>query len=220
MMSNVPPRPESALKRCDEFLNVDNKEEALKTLHAALSKRAVRNQWAPVYETVAEKYLQLCLDLQKLKYAKDGIIQYRNICQQANVNSLEKVVLKFRVDAEKKLEDAKMKAKDVATDELEDLEAEESPEAILLATVQLEMGRDPQENTTREMHSAFRFVWETYKTVLDVLRNNAKLEDLYHQTAIKAFEFCRINQRPQEFKRLCDMLRTHYSHLQKSMNLY
>jgi len=50
---------------------------------------------------------------------------------------------------------------------------------------------------------------------LDTLRNNKKLEDTYHETAKVAFNFCMDNKRPQEFKRLCEMLRFHYQNLLK-----
>ena len=37
----------------------------------------------------------------------------------------------------------------------------------------------------------------------------------YHETAKIAFNFCMENKRPQEFKRLCEMLRYHYQNLLK-----
>ena len=33
-------------------------------------------------EDVALKYVDLCVDLKKGRYAKDGLIHYRNLCQQ------------------------------------------------------------------------------------------------------------------------------------------
>lgn len=46
-------------------------------------------------EDVALKYVDLCVDLKKGRYAKDGLIHYRNLCQQINVASLETVVTHF-----------------------------------------------------------------------------------------------------------------------------
>merc|ERR550514_878196 len=51
--------------------------------------------------------------------------------------------------------------------------------------------------------------------ILDTLRNNKKLEETYHETAKIAFQSCTDNDRPQEFKRLCEMLRFHYQNLCK-----
>ncbi|XP_058515697.1 uncharacterized protein LOC131479143, partial [Ochotona princeps] len=50
-----------------------------------------------------------------------------------------------------------------------------------------------------------------YKMILDLLRTTPKLERVYHETARRAFLFCKENQRPQEFKRLCDVLRSHFT---------
>jgi len=51
--------------------------------------------------------------------------------------------------------------------------------------------------------------------ILDVLKSNSRLEEVYHETSRQAFEFCRANTRPQEFKRLCDILRKNFQDLSK-----
>ena len=38
------------------------------------------------------KYLELCVDLKKSHIAKEGLFQYRNMCQLTNVASLAAVV--------------------------------------------------------------------------------------------------------------------------------
>jgi len=45
--------------------------------------------------------------------------------------------------------------------------------------------------------------------VLDVLRNNSKLDELYRDTCLKAFAFCTKYKRVVEFRRLCEILRNH-----------
>ena len=60
-----------------------------------------------------------------------------------------------------------------------------------------------------------RFLWESYRAVLDILRSNSKLERLYHGTAAGALKFCARYNRRTEFRRLCDMLRMHLGNLQK-----
>lgn len=54
-----------------------------------------------------------------------------------------------------------------------------------------------------------RFYWEMLRMVLDIARNNARLESVYHDTALRAFSFCRRFARKNEFRRLCDMIRYH-----------
>ena len=71
-----------------------------------------------------------------------------------------------------------------------DLEAEATPESIMLSTMTEE---GEKERTDREMVVPWlRFLWETYRAVLDILKTNTKLEHVYHATCIKAFNFCRL----------------------------
>lgn len=60
-----------------------------------------------------------------------------------------------------------------------------------------------------------KFLWETYRTILELLHKNTKYDRLYHRTCEKAFKFCEEYKRNLEFRRLCDILRTHLSNLQK-----
>lgn len=77
----------------------------------------------------------------------------------------------------------------------------------MLSTLQVEV-RSPE---ARDVHVALRAEWDVYKMILDLLRTTPKLERVYHETARRAFAFCRENKRPQEFKRLCDVLRSHFA---------
>ena len=96
---------------------------------------------------------------------------------------------------------------EAATASVDDLEATETPESILLSTVSGEQSRD---RTDRAIVTPWlKFLWETYRTVLDILRNNARLEIMYQSTAMQAFEFCQKYTRKTEFRRLCELLRNH-----------
>lgn len=61
--------------------------------------------------------------------------------------------------------------------DIDDLEADKRPEDLMLSYVSGEKGKD---RSDRELVTPwFKFLWETYRTVLEILRNNSKLEALY-----------------------------------------
>lgn len=125
-------------------------------------------------------------------------------------------MLKKFIDlAEAKVTEAQEKADQVQSSidskagptSVEDLEATETPESILLSTVSGEQSRD---RTDRAIVTPWlKFLWETYRTVLDILKNNARLEVRYHLSALGAFNFCSRYARKTEFRRLCEVLRNH-----------
>ncbi|KAM3253984.1 hypothetical protein ACQJBY_047855 [Aegilops geniculata] len=154
------------------------------------------------------RYVELCVDLRKGRFAKDGLIQYsRIVCQQQlnNVSSLEEVVKHFMHLSSKKAEEAAMDHQAQAPD-VHDLEA---PEDLMLSYVR---GKDRSDSDTPWL----KFLWETYRTVLEVLRNNSRLEALYAMAAHKAFQFCKQYKRSTEFRRLCEMIRNHLANLNRS----
>jgi translation initiation factor 3 subunit A len=61
-----------------------------------------------------------------------------------------------------------------------------------------------------------KFIWETYKILLDYTKTNAKLLKTYSTFLKSAFDFCRENRRKLEFKRLCDSVRGYLQTLIKS----
>ena len=96
---------------------------------------------------------------------------------------------------------------------VEDLEAIETPESILLSTVSGEQSKD---RTDRAIVTPWlKFLWETYRTVLEILKNNARLEVMYQSTALQAFQFCQKYVRKTEFRRLCELLRNHVQNAAK-----
>ncbi|XP_073036836.1 eukaryotic translation initiation factor 3 subunit A-like [Primulina eburnea] len=206
-------RPENALKRAEELINVGQKQEALEALHSFITSRRYR-AWTRTHEKIMLKYVELCVDMRRGRHAKDGLIQYRGICQQVNITSLEEVIKHFMHMATEKAELARNQAQalEVALD-VDDLEADKRPEDLLLSYVSGEKGKD---RSDRELVTPwFKFLWETYRTVLEILRNNSRLETLYSMTAHRAFQFCKQYKRTTEFRRLCEIIRNHLTNLNK-----
>ena len=76
------------------FLFVSGKPtKALDTLYDVIkSKKRNHNYSEKLIEEIMYKYLELCVDLKKSHIAKEGLFQYRNMCQSVNVASLAAVV--------------------------------------------------------------------------------------------------------------------------------
>ncbi len=156
-------------------------------------------------------FLDLCVDLKKPRLAKDGLHQYRVICQQTNLSSMAFVMKHFLETSEKAAEAAQNEAEQALLKSGDRVKSAESIEAKLLNSVS---GEDAKDRADREHVTPWlKFLWETYKTVLDILRTNQKLESLYHHTARHAFHFCIKYERKTEFRRLSEILRIHFSNI-------
>ncbi|KAM6922513.1 eukaryotic translation initiation factor 3 subunit A-like isoform 1-T1 [Lycodopsis pacificus] len=207
-------RPENALKRANEFLEVDKKQPALDVLYDVIKSKKHRT-WQKIHEPIMLKYLELCVDLRKSHLAKEGLYQYKNICQQVNIKSLEDVVRAYLKLAEEKTETAKGESQQMVLD-IEDLDNIQTPESVLLSAVS---GEDTQDRTDRLLLTPWvKFLWESYRQCLDLLRNNSKVERLYHDIAQQAFKFCLQYTRKAEFRKLCDNLRMHLGQIQRHHN--
>ncbi|CAI2165462.1 9262_t:CDS:2 [Funneliformis geosporum] len=216
-------RPENALKRAEELIAVGQNVAALQSLHEIVISKRSRSTPLAALEPIMLRFVELCVNLRKGKTAKEGLHQYKNISQNTSVATIELVIKKFIELSEEKVTAAQAKADQITLDAIDDLEASETPESIMLSTVSGEQSKD---RTDRAVVTPWlKFLWEAYRTVLDILRNNARLEILYQQTAHQAFQFCLKYTRKTEFRRLCDLLRNHlqniakYAHQQHSINL-
>ncbi|MCJ1358386.1 MAG: eukaryotic translation initiation factor 3 subunit A [Icmadophila ericetorum] len=214
-------KPENVLKRAQELIAVGQSMAALTILHEHVTSKRSRNSPITSLEPVMILFVELCVDLKKGKLAKDGLYQYKNTAQNTNVGTIESVLKKFIELAEAKVTEAQAKADEVQSTlepstsgtNVDDLEAIETPESILLSTVSGEQSRD---RTDRAIVTPWlKFLWETYRTVLEILKNNARLEVMYQSTALQAFGFCQKYQRKTEFRRLCELLRNHVQNAAK-----
>uniref|UniRef100_A0A8C5QF86 Eukaryotic translation initiation factor 3 subunit A n=1 Tax=Leptobrachium leishanense TaxID=445787 RepID=A0A8C5QF86_9ANUR len=196
------------------FLEVGKKQPALDVLYDVIKSKKHRT-WQKIHEPIMLKYLELCVDLRKSHLAKEGLYQYKNICQQVNIKSLEDVVRAYLKLAEERTEAAKESSQQMVLD-IEDLDNIQTPESVLLSAVS---GEDTQDRTDRLLLTPWvKFLWESYRQCLDLLRNNSKVERLYHDIAQQAFKFCLLYTRKAEFRKLCDNLRMHLGQIQRHHN--
>ncbi|XAR52665.1 hypothetical protein NMG60_11020847 [Bertholletia excelsa] len=126
-------KAENALKRAEELINVGQKQDALQALHDLITSKRCRS-WQKTLERIMFKHVELCVDMRRGRYAKDGLIQYRIVCQQVNVASLEEVIKHFMHLSTERAEMARNQAQ--ALEEalnIDDLEADKRPEDLMLS---------------------------------------------------------------------------------------
>ncbi|KAJ3131240.1 eukaryotic translation initiation factor 3 subunit A [Physocladia obscura] len=186
---------------------VNQSETALDLLHEVIMSKRSRSTAITTLEPVVLRFIELSVFLRKGKMAKEVLHQYKNISQNVSVAAIELVIKKFIDLSEAKVAEAQTKADKINLDNVDDLEALETPESIILSTVSGDVSKD---RTDREVVTPWlKFLWESYRTALDILRNNSRLETLYQAMASQAFKFCLKYNRKTEFRRLCEILRQH-----------
>jgi translation initiation factor 3 subunit A len=182
-------------------------------LHEILKSRRHRN-WVPALEKIAKKYLEICVELRYSRQAKDGLIQYRMSCQAVNIGSLEDVIKHFLTLSEKKATDAQEMMGDETLASIVNLDAGETPRDVMLAAfTDIDSGEAAKKGQGKPW---LIFLWETYRTVLDILKNNSKLEVLYQDVAKRGFKFCQKYKRGTELVKMCETLRSHLANLSRN----
>ncbi|KAK6056978.1 hypothetical protein COOONC_05506 [Cooperia oncophora] len=215
MPPNFFQKPETALKRAQELIQVGKESDALDTLHDTIKARRYK-QWTQTHEQIMMKHVELCVVLKKPHVAKDALFQYKTLTHQVAVKSLETVIEHFLQMAEQKTEEAQ-KTSIEKVEEIDDLDQGDVPETLLLSVVSGAAAQDRMDRTV--LAPWLRFLWDSYRNCLELLRNNAQVEHLYHRITRKSFQFCSKYQRRTEFRKLCELLRLHLNQIQKHQHL-
>ncbi|KAG9004061.1 eukaryotic translation initiation factor 3 subunit A [Tulasnella sp. JGI-2019a] len=211
-------KPETVLKQADGLISVGQHQAALQSLTDLISSKRLRNTPIASLEPIMLRFISLCIDLRKGRTAKEGLMQYKNIVQNTSVGSIEVVIKKFIAMSDAKVVEAqeqvnKVMEAEAGSVDVDDLEASETPESILLGAVSGDQNRD---RTDRALVTPWlKFLWEAYRTALETLKNNNRLEGIYQQIVHQAFKFCLKHNRKVEFRRLCETLRLHLSNIAK-----
>ena len=110
-----------------EFIEVGKKEPALDALYDVIKSKKHRTWQNKIHEPILFKYLELCVDLRRSHVAKEGLYQYKLICQQVNIVSLEDVIRYFLKLAEDRADAARQESRDQVPI-VEDLDQIQTPE--------------------------------------------------------------------------------------------
>ncbi|CAJ0578705.1 unnamed protein product, partial [Mesorhabditis spiculigera] len=208
-------KPEAALKRAQELIHVGKEQDALDALHETIKARR-HKQWSQTHEEIMMLHVTLCVTLRKPHMAKDALFQYKTLTQQVAVTSLEKVISHLLTQAQQKAEDAQ-KTSIEKVEEIDDLDQGDAPEHLLLSVVSGAAAQDRMDRTV--LAPWLRFLWDSFRNCLELLRNNAQVEHLYHKVTRQSLAFCAKYQRRTEFRKLSDLLRLHLNQIQKQQHL-
>jgi len=170
-------KPETVLKQAEGLISVGQQSAALQSLTEMFGSKRFRSTPITSLEPIMLRFVELCVDMRRGRTAKEGLMQYKNIAQNSSVPSIEMVVKKFLALADAKVQEAQEQAEKAVNLEVDDLEASETPEDVLLGAVSGDQSKD---RTDRALVTPWlKFCWESYRTALDTLKNNARLEVIY-----------------------------------------
>lgn len=96
-------------------------------LYDVIKSKKHRTWQSKIHEPILLKYLELCVDLRRSHVAKEGLYQYKLICQQVNIASLEDVIHHFLKLAEGRAEAARQESREQVPI-VEDLDQIQTPE--------------------------------------------------------------------------------------------
>jgi len=89
---------------------------------------------------------------------------------------------------------------------LKEIEDEENPEDLFILTHEKK-----EDNQKKDISKKWKMLMEAFKTELELIYKNKKLEEMYCGVARKALQKCRKYVKKSDFKKLCEILRRHQS---------
>eukprot|EP00500_Bicosoecida_sp_ms1_P004962 CAMPEP_0203815338 /NCGR_PEP_ID=MMETSP0115-20131106/10252_1 /ASSEMBLY_ACC=CAM_ASM_000227 /TAXON_ID=33651 /ORGANISM="Bicosoecid sp, Strain ms1" /LENGTH=918 /DNA_ID=CAMNT_0050724235 /DNA_START=180 /DNA_END=2933 /DNA_ORIENTATION=+ len=210
-------RPENALRRANELVDVGQETDAIKLLYSVFTSRKFK-VWQKAHEPVMKRFFELCVNQKDYQMAKEGLYNYRSSTHKENPHSFQSVIRHLVYIAEKRADDARRatRGSSAALRDVQDLEEGDTPEELMMSSV------SSAERLNREQVVPWvRFLWEVYRAVLDTLRHNTPTMDAtYHRIAARAFAFCEEYKRPVEMRRLCNLMRGHMNNYTRVLAQY
>lgn len=170
-------KPEAVLKQAEKLVSVNQQHAALQSLTEMFSSKRFRSTPISSLEPIVHRFIELCVEMRKGRTAKEGLMQYKNIAQNSSVLSIEAVITRFVQLSDAKVAAAQEKAAVQSAVDVDDLEASETPESILLGAVSGDQSKDRMDRAL--VTPWLKFLWESYRTSLETLKNNARLEAIY-----------------------------------------
>lgn len=221
--------PENILGKTLELIK-NNEYEKVFTLMSEFFLTNKKKSFSTTQEILLEHFIAICIKKHNLKAIKEGLNYFRSITPN-HLDSFVKIILFAKDTLEDQLKNSKDRLDKLS--ESNDLESDEIPEIYLSYTnftinVHNEGfeaqdffsdGKDSDFQVFKKKEqilNLYKFTWETYKILLDFTKVNYRLLEHYYKILKAAFNFCQVNNRKNEFKRLCDSVRGYLQSLIKT----
>lgn len=193
-----------------EFLDMGKRETALEVLFEAIRVRRGK-LWSKSVEEAMVAFCGICLSMRNFQAFKDGVSQFRILCQTSNVTSFETVIGNFFDTCVEETSKCQTLSRERVV--ASDLDFTETPETIILKSISETTSQDRADRLL--LNPALRFTWEVFRNILDALKNNKNFEKAYAETCTRAFKFVIKFERKTEFRKLCDVTRNHLALINK-----
>ena len=198
--------PEAILAKVNSFISQNDPSNAMFVIDEFLNN-SKKKIFSPSMETLIITFIELAINENKNKYLREALNFYRSLTQVSNIDSFTLVLSKTKELVEDKFVKAVKSFQGVQI-EINDLDEEEQEDFLF------DYAAESKEK--EDLVQSQKFIWETYKILLDITKTNSKLFNLYSEILRAAFTFCKENKRTLEFKRLCDSVRNYLQTLIKS----
>ena len=198
--------PEAILAKVNSFISQNDPSNAMFVIDEFLNN-SKKKIFSPSMETLIITFIELAINQNKNKYLREALNFYRSLTQVSNIDSFTLVLSKTKELVEDKFVKAVKSFQGVQI-EINDLDEEEQEDFLF------DYAAESKEK--EDLVQSQKFIWETYKILLDITKTNSKLFNLYSEILRAAFTFCKENKRTLEFKRLCDSVRNYLQTLIKS----
>ena len=187
-----------------------NDEELAITLIQEFIKGTKKRTWSKAMNDLVKKAIEIIISQGQIKPFKEAITFCRSLTQTNYILNFESMIKAANEFLTEKYEISSEKFKKFQNKQ--NIVLEEEPyineeSAITNLTDMI----DEQQFINDQ-----KFIWEAYKTLLDMTKNHSKLFQLYCNILKDCFNFCGENKRIYEFKTLCDSIRNYLFMLKKN----
>ena len=160
--------PEVILSKVNELLKKKDDESALIIINDFLSNNK-KKIWSKSMEELIIKFVELAINQNKLKYLKEALNFYRGLSQVTNIDSFVSVLTETKKIVEDKFIQALKNYKGIKVD-INDLDNDEDNSNDIFSSESVSSSKEKEDLIISQ-----KFIWETYKILLDITKTNSKL---------------------------------------------